>query len=267
MTFNIYLKSKNFKFNQNSNLNNVLSSNASVKFKETQIEIFDQMLEDYKKIVNIHSIPLENFNKKNQYLLKFKQVSLSKKNVFISDNYFNDFKDFSICFETLKKEVVSYGGTLLDIKNNIWVASSIKEVELKKALITMEMINSKILHSKNLNYYLSFENSSKEIKFDKKNRFLFISDNTILVDFFKSLNSNATHLYDLNIDNFVFKQKKIIMYFHNYSKEQKKNLDIIQRIVNSKISFKLYVFTHDGINIIKSNKFLHFFSKLKHFYF
>ena len=86
------------------------------------------------------------------------------------------------------------------------------------------------------------------------------------MDFFKSLNSNA-QIYDLNIDEFIFKQKKIIMYFNNYSKEQKKNLDIIQRIANSKISFKLYVFTHDGFNIIKSNKFLHFFSKLKNFYF
>ena len=79
MTFNIYLKSKNFKLNGNSCLNDVLISKGSVKFKETQIEIFDQMLEDYKKIVNIHTIPLGNFNKKNQYLLKFKHVSLSKK--------------------------------------------------------------------------------------------------------------------------------------------------------------------------------------------
>ena len=37
-------------------------------------------------------------------------------------------KDFSICFETLKKEVVSYGGTLIDIKKNIWVASSLKSL-------------------------------------------------------------------------------------------------------------------------------------------
>jgi len=267
MTFNIYLKSKNFKFNPNDHLNNVLYSKALVKFKKTRIEMFDQMLDDYKKIVNIQTIPIENFIKKNQYLLKFKHISLSKKNVFISDNHYNNFKDFSICFKTLKKEIVNYGGTLLDIKNNIWVASSIKEVELKKALITMEMVNSKILQSKNLNFYLNIENISKEFKFNKTNRFLFVSDNTIFVDFFRSLNSDAINFYDLNIDNFIPKQKKIIIYFHNYSREQKKNLDIIQRIANSKLSFKLYVFSNYGVNIIRSNKFLHFFSKLKHFYF
>ena len=64
MTFNIYLKAKNFKINRNNHLNYVLSSKASVKFKESQIEIFDQMLEDYKKIVNIHTIPLEILTKK-----------------------------------------------------------------------------------------------------------------------------------------------------------------------------------------------------------
>ena len=76
--------------------------------------------------------PYGNFNKKNQYLLKFKHISLSKKNVFISDNYPDKLKDFSICFETLKKEVASYGGSLIDIKKNIWVASNIREFELKK---------------------------------------------------------------------------------------------------------------------------------------
>ena len=144
MTFNIYLKSKNFKFNQNNHGNNVLSSRASVKFIKTEVEMFDQMLEDYKNIVNINTVPLGNFNQKNQYLLKFKQVSLSKKNVFISDNFLDKSRDFSVCFETLKKEIVGYGGKLLGIKNDVWVASCIKEVELKQALITMEMINSKI---------------------------------------------------------------------------------------------------------------------------
>ena len=41
------------------------------------------------------------------------------------------------------------------------------------------------------------------------------------------------------------------MNFKNFSKEQKKNLDIIQRIANSKISFRLYVFTHDGYGDIR----------------
>ena len=123
MTFNIYLKSKNFKFNPNIHKKNILIAKASVKFEETQIEMFDQMLKHSKIIANIHTIPYGNFNKKNQYLLKFKHVSLSKKNVFISDNYLEKLKDFSICFETLKKEVASYGGTLIDIKKNIWVAS------------------------------------------------------------------------------------------------------------------------------------------------
>ena len=83
MTFNIYLKSKNLKFNPKIDKKNILSARASEKFKETQIEMFDQMLEHYKIIANIHKVPYGNFNKKNQYLLKFKHISLSKK-TFIS---------------------------------------------------------------------------------------------------------------------------------------------------------------------------------------
>ena len=61
MTFNIYLKSKNFKFNPNIHKKNILIAKASVKFLKTQIEMFDQMLEHYKRIANIHTIPLWKF--------------------------------------------------------------------------------------------------------------------------------------------------------------------------------------------------------------
>jgi hypothetical protein len=267
MTFNIYLKSKNFKFNPNNHENNALSSRASVKFKKIQIEMFDQMLENYKKTVGINIIPLGNFNKNNQYLLKFKHISLSKKNVFISENYLDQFKDFSICFETLKKEINSYGGKLLKIKNDMWVASCIKEVELKQALITMEMINNNILQSRNFSFYLNFNNGSKEFKINKKNRFLFISDNTILVEFFKFLCSNSFGLDNFDLKNIVSKYKNVIIYFNNYSNDQKKNLYIIQSIFKSKINFKLYVFTQNDIKIISFNNLLNFFSKQKHFYF
>ena len=267
MTFNIYLKSKNFKFNPNIHKKNILIAKASVESLKTEAEMFDEMVEHYKRIAKIHTIPLGNFNKKNQFLLKFKHVSLSKKNIFVSDKYPEKLKDFSICFETLKKEVSSYGGTLIDIKKNIWVASCIKEFELKQALITMEMIHSDILQSKNFNYYLSFENNSKEMNLNKKSKILFVSDNTILVEFFKSFNTNSTSLNNFDLDNFVPNYKKVILYFNDHSNDQKKNLDIIQRIVKSKISYKIYVFTQDGIKIIRFNKMLNFFSKLKYLYF
>ena len=48
---------------------------------------------------------------------------------------------------------------------------------------------------------------------------------------------------------------------------QKKNLDIIQMIVKTKIRYKIYIFTQDGIRIIRFNKMLNFFTKLKYFYF
>ena len=80
MTFNIYLKSKTFNLNPNTNKKNILIAKASVESLKTEAEIFDQMLEDYKKFINIKTVPLGNFNKKNQFLLKFKHVSLSKKN-------------------------------------------------------------------------------------------------------------------------------------------------------------------------------------------
>ena len=267
MTFNIYLKSKNFEFNPKIDKKNILSVRASVKFEENQIEMFDQMLKHYKKIANIHKVPYGNFNKKNQYLLKFKHISLSKKNVFISDNYPDKLKDFSICFETLKKEVSSYGGSLIDIKKNIWVASSIREFELKQALITMEMIHSNILRSNNFNYYLNFENDSKEFNLNKKNTILFVSDNTILVEFFKSLNTNSTGLNNFDLTQFVLNYKKVILYFDDYSNDQKKNLDIILRIVKSKISYKIHIFSQDGIRIIRFNKMLNFFTKLKYLHF
>ena len=79
MTFNIYLKSKNFKFNPNIHKKNILIAKASVESLKTEAEMFDEMLEHYKRIAKIHTIPLGNFNKKNQFLLKFKHVSLSKK--------------------------------------------------------------------------------------------------------------------------------------------------------------------------------------------
>ena len=267
MTFNIYLKSKNFEFNPKIDKKNILSVRASVKFEENQIEMFDQMLKHSKIIANIHKVPYGNFNKKNQYLLKFKHISLSKKNVFISDNYPDKLKDFSICFETLKKEVASYGGSLIDIKKNIWVASNIRDFELKQALIIMEMTHSNILQSKNFNYYLNFENDSKEFNLNKKNTILFVSDNTILVEFFKSLNTNSTGLNKFDLDNIVLNYKKVILYFDDYSNDQKKNLDIIQRIVKSKISYRIHIFSQNGIRIIRSNKMLNFFSKLKYFYF
>ena len=267
MTFNIYLKSKNFKFNPNIHKKNILIAKASVESLKTEAEMFDEMLEHYKRIAKIHTIPLGNFNKKNQFLLKFKHVSLSKKNIFVSDKYLEKLKDFSICFETLKKEVASYGGTLIDIKKNIWVASCIKEFELKQALITMEMIHCDILQSKNFNYYLSFENDSKEINLNKKSKILFVSDNTILVEFFKSFNTNSTNLSNFDLDNFIPNYKNVILYFNDYSNDPKKNLDIIQMIVNTKIRYKIYIFTHDGIRIIRSNKMLNFFTKLKYFYF
>ena len=267
MTFNIYLKSKNFEFNPNIHKKNILIAKASVESLKTEAEMFDQMLEHYKRIAKIHTIPLGNFNKKNQFLLKFKHVSLSKKNIFISDEYPEKLKDFSICFETLKKEVASYGGKLIVIKKNIWVASRIKEFELKQALITMEMMHSNILQSKNFNYYLSFENDSKEFNLNKKNRILFVSDNTILVKFFKSFNTNSISLNSFDLDNFVPNYKKVILYFNDYSNEQKRNLDIIQMINKTKLKYKIYIFTQDGIRIIRFNKMLNFFSKLKNFYF
>ena len=267
MTFNIYLKSKNFEFNPKIDKKNILSVRASIKFEENQIEMFDQMLKHYKIIANIHKVPFGNFNKKNQYLLKFKHISLSKKNVFISDNYPDKLKDFSICFETLKKEVASYGGSLIDIKKNIWVASNIRDFELKQALIIMEMTHSNILQSKNFNYYLNFENDSKEFNLNKKNTILFVSDNTILVEFFKSLNTNVTGLNNFDLDNIVPNYKKVILYFDDFSNDPKKNLDIIQRIVKSKLSYRIHIFSQNGIRIIRSNKMLNFFSKLKYFYF
>ena len=267
MTFNIYLKSKNFEFNPKIDKKNILSVRASVKFEKNQIEMFDQMLEHYKIIANIHKVSYENFNKKNQFLLKFKHISLSKKNIFISNNYPDKLKNFSICFETLKKEVASYGGSLIDIKKNIWVASNIRDFELKQALIIMEMTHSNILQSKNFNYYLNFENDSKEFNLNKKSTILFVSDNTILVEFFKSLNTNSTGLNKFDLDNIVLNYKKVILYFDDYSNDQKKNLDIIQRIVKSKISYRIHIFSQNGIRIIRSNKMLNFFSKLKYFYF
>ena len=267
MTFNIYLKSKNFEYNPKIEEKKILSVRASVKFEENQIEMFDQMLKHYKIIANIHKVPYGNFNKKNQYLLKFKHISLSKKNVFISDNYPDKLKDFSICFETLKKEVASYGGSLIDIKKNIWVASNIRDFELKQALIIMEMTHSNILQSKNFNYYLNFENDSKEFNLNKKSTILFVSDNTILVEFFKTLNTNATGLNNFDLDNIILNYKKVILYFDDYSNDQKKNLDIIQSIVKSKISYRINIFSQNGIRIIRSNKMLNFFSKLKYFYF
>lgn len=267
MTFNIYLKSKNFEFNLNILKKNILIAKASVESLKTEAEMFDQMLEHYKRIAKIHTIPLGNFNKKNQFLLKFKNVSLSKKNIFVSDDYPEKLKDFSICFETLKKEVASYGGRLIDIKNNVWVASCIKEFELKQALITMEMTHSNILQSKNSNYYLSFENESKEFNLNKKSKILFVSDNSILVKFFKSFNTNSTNLNNFDLNKFVPNYKKVILYFNDYSNDQKKNLDIIQMIVKMKIRYRIYIFTQDGIRIIRSNKMLNFFTKLKYFYF
>jgi len=122
----------------------------------------------------------------------------------------------------LKKEVASYGGSLIDIKKNIWIANCIKEFELKQALITMEMMHSNILQSKNINYYLSFENDSKEFNLNKKNRVLFVSDNTILEEFFKSFNANSTALNNFDLNNYVPKYKKVIIYFYDYSNDQKK---------------------------------------------
>ena len=193
--------------------------------------MFDQMLEHYKIIANILTIPFGNFNKKNQYLLKFKHISLSKKNVFISDKYPEKFKDFSICFETLKKELASYGGSLIDIKKNIWVASCIREFELKQALVTMEMIHSNILQSKNFNYYLNFENDSKEFNLNKKNTILFVSDNSILVEFFKSLNTNSTCLNNFDLDKFVLNYKKVILYFNDLKNSTKIELSDTNKIV------------------------------------
>ena len=267
MTFNIYLKSKNFKFNPNNHKKNILIAKASVESQKTEDEMFDKMLEHYKRFAKINTIPIGNFNKKNQFLLKFKHVSLSKKNVFVSDEYPERLKDFSICFETLKNEVARYGGGLIDIKKNIWIASCIKEFELKQALITMEMMHSNILQSKNFNYYLSFENDTKEFNLNKKNRVLFVSDNTILEEFFKSFNANSIALNNFDLNNFVPNYKKVIVYFNDYSNDQKKNLDIIQMIVKTKRRYKIHIFTQDGITIIRSNKMLNFFTKLKYFYF
>ena len=131
----------------------------------------------------------------------------------------------------------------------------------------MEMMHSNILQSKNFNYYLSFENDSKEFNLNKKNRILFVSDNTILVEFFKSFNANSIALNDFDLNNFVPNYKNVILYFNDYSNDQKKNLDIIQMIVKTKIRYKIYIFTQDGIRIIHSNKMLNFFTKLKYFYF
>ena len=129
------------------------------------------------------------------------------------------------------------------------------------------MVHSNILQSKNFNYYLNFENDSKEFNLNKKNTILFVSDNSILVEFFKSLNTNSTCLNNFDLDKFVLNYKKVILYFNDYSNDQKKNLDIIQRIVESEISYRIYIFTQEGLKIIRSNKMLNFFSKLKYFYF
>ena len=64
MTFNIYLKSKNFKFNPNIHKKNILIAKALVESQKTEDEMFDKMLEHYKRFVKIHTIPLGNFNKK-----------------------------------------------------------------------------------------------------------------------------------------------------------------------------------------------------------
>ena len=131
----------------------------------------------------------------------------------------------------------------------------------------MEMIHCDILQSKNFNYYLSFENDSKEINLNKKSKILFVSDNTILVEFFKSFNTNSTNLSNFDLDNFIPNYKNVILYFNDYSNDPKKNLDIIQMIVKTKIRYKIYIFTQDGIRIIRSNNMLNFFTKLKYFYF
>ena len=123
------------------------------------------------------------------------------------------------------------------------------------------------MQSKNFNYYLSFENGSKEFNLNKKNDFLFVSDNSILVEFFKSFNTNSTALDNFDLNNFVPNNKKVILYINDYSNDQKKNLDIIKMIVKTKIRYKIYIFTQDGIRIISSNKMLNFFTKLKYFYF
>ena len=86
----------------------------------------------------------------------------------------------------------------------------------------MEMIHSDILQSKNFNYYLSFENDSKEINLNKKSKILFVSDNTILVEFFKSFNTNSTNLSNFDLDNFIPNYKKVILYFNDYSNDPKK---------------------------------------------
>ncbi|MEK9994491.1 MAG: hypothetical protein VW646_06995, partial [Hydrogenophilales bacterium] len=139
--------------------------------------------------------------------------------------------------------------------------------ELKQALLTMEMIHSNILQSKNFNYYLNFENDLKEFNLNEESTILFVSDNTILVEFFKSLNTNSTGLNKFDVDNIVLNYKKVILYFDDYSNDQKKNLDIIQRIVKSKNSYRIHIFSQNGLRIIRSNKMLNFFSKLKYFYF
>ena len=131
----------------------------------------------------------------------------------------------------------------------------------------MEMIHCSILQSKNFNYYLSFENDSKEINLNKKSKILFVSDNTILVEFFKSFNTNSTNLSNFDLDNFIPNYKNVILYFNDYSNDPKKNLDIIQMIVKTKIRYKIYIFTQDGIRIIRFNKMLNFITKQKYFYF
>ena len=105
------------------------------------------------------------------------------------------------------------------------------------------------------------------INLNKKSTILFVSDNTILVEFFKTLNTNATGLNNFDLDNIILNYKKVILYFDDYSNDQKKNLDIIQRIVKSKISYRIHIFSENGIRIIRFNKMLNFFSKLKYFYF
>ena len=77
-------------------------------------------------------------------------------------------------------------------------------------------------NTKNFNYYLNFENDSKEFNLNKKNTILFVSDNTILVEFFKSLNTNSTGLNNFDLDNFDLNYKKVILYFDDYSNDQKK---------------------------------------------
>ena len=67
-----------------------------------------------------------------------------------------------------------------------------------------------------------------------------MSDNTILEEFFKSFNANSTALNNFDLNNYVPNYKKVIIYFNDYSNDQK-NLDIIQMIVKTKRNIK-YIF-------------------------